>query len=303
MDADPRYLPAFIAVCEHGTVSAAAEALHRTQPAVTYQIRQLEAQLGAALFERVGRRIVLTPAGRVLRDFAARMMGELREISSAIAQRQPSRKERLRIASVSGFGRYVLFPRLLGALDAKTFGDLRVELSFPTAEEAYARVEDGSCDVGVVYLPRVSSRLLLEPIFREELVLITPRSLHRTLGVRPAALSALATYGEIAFVTYEESDYVFGKWFHAVFRRPPRAVSSTHHVEELEEVVQFVRGGHGVSIVPLDCAAQAARQRHIEIVRPREMRCYNDVFAVTRPRAARAADVAAVLSLFRSGDK
>src|SRR5690242_11467137 len=112
MDLDPRYLQAFVEVGRALNFSQAAKAMHLTQPAVSYQIRQLEQQLGASLFDRTTRRLTLTPPGvRLLdvcehffRDFG-RLAAELRDPSAVIASP-------LRIASVSGFGRYVLFPIL-----------------------------------------------------------------------------------------------------------------------------------------------------------------------------------------------
>src|SRR6185436_14862258 len=103
---DPRYVGTFVTVCREGSFGRAAAELGRTQPAISHQIRMLEDELGAPLLERGPRRTVPTPLGRRVLDHAERFLGELAAIRDSA---QPSR---LRIASVSGFGRYVLFPRM-----------------------------------------------------------------------------------------------------------------------------------------------------------------------------------------------
>jgi len=292
---DPRYLPAFLAVCEAGTVRAAAPLLHRTQPAVTYQIRRLEEQLGAPLFERVGRRLLLTPSGAALRDFARRTLGELGALAERIAERAPERQRPLRVASVSGFGRYVAFPALCRCLATPGLSGLGLDLVYRTADQVYARLQAGSSDLGLVYTAKSTSRLLIEPLYREELVLVAPRD-----GAGPGVAgdpARLESYSRTPFVGYEEGDHVFGLWFQAVFGRPPRSLRSLHQVEELEEALELVARGFGVSIVPRDCV-RAARGR-VRVVRPRARRCHNDVFAVTRPGPAAHPHLERVLARLR----
>src|SRR5438874_3660847 len=112
MDLDPRYLPAFLAVGRTRSFSRAAESLHRTQPAVSYQIQQLEQQLGARLFDRTTRRLSLTHAGVRLLDLCERFFGDFGRLAAGLRDPSASPPDPLRIASVSGFGRYVLFPIL-----------------------------------------------------------------------------------------------------------------------------------------------------------------------------------------------
>src|ERR1043166_3298455 len=143
MDLDPRYLQTFLEVGRMRSFSRAAAALHRTQPAVSYQIQQLELQLGTSLFDRTTRRLSLTQAGVRLLDLCERFFAEFGRLAAGLRDR--SAPDPLRIASVSGFGRYVLFPILdqLPALHG-------VSLRFPTADQVFASLQDGSCDAGFV---------------------------------------------------------------------------------------------------------------------------------------------------------
>ncbi|MEO0980827.1 MAG: LysR family transcriptional regulator, partial [Pseudomonadota bacterium] len=76
-------LKIFVAVVREGGITRAAEKLHRVQSNVTTRIRQLEDKLKTGLFERSGKRIVLTPAGRTLLDYADRLLSLAREADAA----------------------------------------------------------------------------------------------------------------------------------------------------------------------------------------------------------------------------
>ena len=74
----------FLATAERGSFSAAAHALHLSQPSVSEQVRRLEAELGVALFARVGRGIVLTDAGRTLRPHAEAVLQQVQEARESV---------------------------------------------------------------------------------------------------------------------------------------------------------------------------------------------------------------------------
>jgi DNA-binding transcriptional LysR family regulator len=296
---DTRYLRAFFVVCEEGGFGRAAARLHCTQPAVSYQVRTLERDLGVPLFERGGRRALLTPAGRRLLEFCRRFFVEYDQLAAEVARGAPAQAEPLRIAAVSGFGRYVLFPALAGLLGPATpAGALRpqLDLRFRTAAEVFRLVENGDVDLGVVYLPKVSNHLAFRALRDEELVLIAAPSLVRG-ALAKRDLAQLSTYERVPFVTYLEGDYVFGRWFEAHFGAQPTRTTSVHQFDELEEVVAAVALGSGASIVPFDSVRDAAARHQVRVLRPvRGRRCTNQVFAVTRTGAAIRPEIAGVLA-------
>ena len=296
---DTRFLRAFYAVCTEGGFARAAARLNCTQPAVSYQVRALERDVGAPLFERGGRRAVLTPAGRRLYEFCRRYFAEYAQLTAEVARGTPAHAEPLRIAAVSGFGRYVLFPALAALLRDGGPPDAprpRLDLRFRTAHEVMRQVEDGDVDLGVVYLPKVSSYLTFRRVRDEELVLIAaPRFTRRRLAVRD--LTRLVAYESLPFVTYLECDYVFGRWFDTHFGAQPARIASVHHFDELEEVIDAVALESGASILPLDATRAAIARRAVRVIRPlRGRRCINQVFAVTRAGAFIRPEVEAILA-------
>ncbi|MFY1828853.1 LysR family transcriptional regulator [Myxococcus fulvus] len=274
MDLDPRYLQTFFVVSRERGFSRAAAVLHRTQPAVSYQVRQLEEQLGAVLFDRTTRTLTLTDAGAKLHALCERFFDEFGRLARGL-QAGDVPAEPLRITSVSGFGRYVLYPLLSRERPAAAYS-----LRFPTAEQVFESLEDGACDVGFVYLPHVSSRLLTAPVWREQLVLVGPP------GAKGKTFPRLEAFEDLTFVTYDECEYVFGKWFEGHYGRQPRSMRGTYHFEELEEVVSTVAAGHGWSILPDHCVAQAARQGTVVIApAPGRKQVTNLIYSVQRANA------------------
>src|SRR5262249_43382121 len=104
------YLRTFLAVFKSGAINRAAALLHKSEPAVSYHIRSLEAACGKPLFDRVGRRIVPNQAGRFLYRAVEPMIGALDTAVSTIRGDASSQKSPVWVSSVSGFGRYVLAP-------------------------------------------------------------------------------------------------------------------------------------------------------------------------------------------------
>jgi DNA-binding transcriptional LysR family regulator len=299
MDVALKYLAAFAAVCDEGGIGKASAVLHLTQPAVSYQVRSLEEQLGVRLFERTGRRLILTPEGECLRDFCKRFFAEFSVIRAKFASGDAGVSAPLRIASVSGFGRYVLFPLLCDG----EHEELRFELWYPREDDVLEMVESGRCDLGFVYEARVSNQLEFAPVYLEEIVLVAPAGDAR--GARAWRLAE--TYETAPMITYDEGHFVFGKWFEAQFGRQPKTLFSACMFEELEEVVAMVGRGRGLSILPAHCVREAVERGEVRIVRPYARKlCTNSILAVTRsgafvrPEAARLVERVATVSPPRS---
>lgn len=163
-------LSALVAAADAGSFSGAAEALGLTHGSVSRRIANLERWLGAALFERHGRGVVLTPAG--LR-FAAEVRRTLDALAGSAEQWRPRKgRQTVRLSVVPSFARLWLIPRL-AELERD---DLRVELAL---EHRATDLEAGEADVAVRYSRAAPANLRSRLLFAETL--------------RPAAAPALAS--------------------------------------------------------------------------------------------------------------
>ncbi|HEU4350615.1 MAG TPA: LysR substrate-binding domain-containing protein [Burkholderiales bacterium] len=164
-------LQIFKAVAEQGGITRAATALHRVQSNVTTRVKQLEARLGAKLFHRQGRRLVLSSEGRLLLEYADRLLRLSTEAQAAIKKHAPHGVFRLGALESTAATR---LPPVLAAYHRAHPG-VRLELVTGTSGALVDRVLRGEIEAAFVAEPFSVKRLEMQHAFTEELVLITPR--------------------------------------------------------------------------------------------------------------------------------
>jgi len=137
------------AVARHGSVTAAARELHYSQPTVTHHIARLETETGAQLLQRVGRGIRLTPAGRLLADRAAEIIGRIDAADAELSAHVGLSAGRVRLA---GFSSAIgsLVPRAAAAL-AATHPGLQINLTDMHPPEALELLRTGKIEVAIIF--------------------------------------------------------------------------------------------------------------------------------------------------------
>ncbi|MDW5593593.1 LysR substrate-binding domain-containing protein [Conexibacter stalactiti] len=177
----------FLAAIEHGTFSAAADALYMAQPSLSEQIRRLETELGVALFVRAGRRLVLTEAGRALRPEAERTLEAAARAAASVADVRELR------AGTATFGTFGDAPTwLIGNVAAafrRRHPDVRLRVVGLNSSEVADEVREGSVEAGLVVLPIDDAGLDVRPAMEDELVYVSAAP-ERVSG--PIAIERLA---------------------------------------------------------------------------------------------------------------
>src|ERR1044071_8131252 len=137
------------AVARHGSVTAAAKELHYSQPSVSHHIARLEAETGAQLLQRVGRGIRLTPAGQLLADRAAEIVGRIDAADAELAAHVGLTTGRVRLA---GFSSAVgsLVPGAVAAL-GRTHPNLQDTMTDTHPPEALDLLRAGKVDVALIF--------------------------------------------------------------------------------------------------------------------------------------------------------
>ena len=143
-----RQLEVFLAVARAASFRRAAETLHLSQPALSQHVRELETELDTRLFDRLGRAVHLTEAGRVLEEHATRLFSTLTDARHAIADLQGLKRGTLTIGASTTPGIYVL-PGVLGVLRQRHPGiDVTVHLG--NSKQVESLVRAGEFDLGLV---------------------------------------------------------------------------------------------------------------------------------------------------------
>jgi len=165
-----RHLRYFVSLAECLNFTRAAERVHVTQSTLSHQIAQLEDELGTALFERLGRRVVLTEAGESFLAYAAKALKEVDQGVSDLKRAAGELDGVVRIGATHTFN-IGFVPECLAAFMAR-HPTVKISVEELAAEAIGARLAEGTLDVGIAYEPADPALLWFEPLHNEEMVLV-----------------------------------------------------------------------------------------------------------------------------------
>jgi DNA-binding transcriptional LysR family regulator len=187
MDIDA--LQAFSAVAATNSFSRAASHLHLTQPAVSKRVAGLERELGSALFDRVGRNVTLTEAGRQLLPRAQQLLLDIADVKRQIANLSGAVSGTLAMGTSHHIGLHRL-PPVLSAF-ARDYPEVRLDIRFMDSEVVCEAVAAGELELGVMTLPlEPPESLRLDALWEDPLELVVGRQ-HPLAGVRRPGLDRL----------------------------------------------------------------------------------------------------------------
>lgn len=253
-----RTLKTFLAVVKHGTFAAAGKKIGLTAAAVGLQIRVLEEELNQVLFDRGARSVVLNTAGRravpqveelVLRYEVLAASGDTDELSGTV---------------VMGALVSVLMGAFADALWSLKHAHPRLEVRLLAglSSDFSRRVEIGELDAAVVtQSPRpLPSSLVWSPLYAEPMVLIVPRRPHFKLGTNP-----LDILRHSPFLRFDRETWT-GYLVNDVLIQCKVGVRDEMELNSVEAIVEIVRQGFGVSIVPRLANVRWARDQSLRVI-------------------------------------
>lgn len=243
----------FVAVAREGSMTRAAESLFLAQPTLSIQIRKLEQHVGAKLFERLARRVVLTAAGEAFLAHAESALAEIAQGRDRVADVAGLREGRVTVGVLPSVGAYLL-PAVLSAFRAEHPGVTVRMVEHDVSREFEQLVQNGELDMAVTRLPVTLTGLGCRPIVREPIVVLVPPG-HALEGRDGVAMRELVDEDFVCMRSgYGLRDLADGLCEQAGF--PPRVVIETG---QLSIVHGMVRSGIGVALLPR-LAATGAEQ-------------------------------------------
>ena len=238
-----RQLTVFETVARRLHFTRAAEELGTTQPSVSMQVKQLEDNLGVALFEQLGKRIYLTEVGQEMYRYCRNISQHLADAETALGRLKGIQGGQLRLA-IAPTAKYFV-PRLLAEFVRRHPGVV-VDLNVAGREELLAQIEDNVRDMVVMALPPPDPTLVAEPFFTDTLVAIAPAD-HALAKVRAVSPELLAQEPFLLREPGSETRHMIERFF----VEQGLAVSEIMTVNSNEAIKQGVQAGLGVAIVPL----------------------------------------------------
>jgi DNA-binding transcriptional LysR family regulator len=282
---DTQALAAFVEVAESGSFSRAGESLHLSQPAISKRIAALEEQLRAPLFDRVGRTIGLTDAGRALLPYAKRALQDIEDGRRALSQLSGKVGGRLSIGTSHHIGLHRL-PPVLSAF-TQQYPDVDLDIHFMDSEVACEAVLAGKLELGIVTLPAQKlPSLEMRMVWPDPLsVVVAPT--HALARKKKVTLKELADFPAVLpdEATYTHRIVKAELQKHGV---APRIRLATNYLETLKMLVGI---GLGWSVLP-----QSMIDGSICTVKIAELKMRRELGAVWHERRTLSAAARALLA-------
>lgn len=184
-------LETFLEVARHTSFSRAAEKRFRTQPAISSQIRSLEEEVGARLFDRSGGKVALTAAGKLFQQYAEDILDARKTMLVTLAEMERVPRGEIVVGANEGTCLHIL-PEVFAEFK-KLYPNVGVQISRLERAKIMESIIDNSVDFGVVSAPVDDKRLTAVNIHRDELVIIAPPG-HSLSRMKQAAIADVVPF-------------------------------------------------------------------------------------------------------------
>ncbi len=236
-----RQLTVFAEVARRLSITAAANAVHLTQPAVTLQVKELEEICGVPLLERMGRRILLTEAGREVAACAGNVTERLRETQERLDALRGLKKGLLKLGAASTAKYFA--PSLLAAFTS-AYPGVTIRFSVGNREETIRHLAENEIDLAVMGRPPREIETVSEPFAKHPLIIVAAPS-HPLAARRRIPLKRLE--GE-NFLIREEGSGTRAS-LERVFKQAQVAYRASMEASSNETIKQAVIAGMGISFI------------------------------------------------------
>jgi DNA-binding transcriptional LysR family regulator len=271
-------LDVFLAVAREGTFSRAAAKLFRTQSAISQSIRKLEEEIGEPLFDRSSRDGLLTDAGRVLQEYAERLLNLRDSAQEALIELRELQKGKLAIAA-NEFTALYLLPVLA------EFRRLHPMIKITVQRALGSHIPDDvlrhNCEFGVLTYDPQEAQLHSVVVYLDELIFVVPPH-HPLSGERQVSIKQL---GAESFVAHIVSSPYRDKVIQA-FKRHKTPLHMDIELPTLQAIKRFVAMGNGVALLPEISVENELARGELVRIPVRELRLHRKLRLVYRKWAS-----------------
>ena len=285
-------LAAFLAVATDRSFSAAARRLNRTQPAISQAVKRIEDELGERLFDRSSRDGTLTEAGRLLQDYAQRLLALASEAQTAVQELQQMRRGRV-IVGANEAAVHTLLPHIekFTALHPQ----VGVEVRRVPSRQIAGAVLDRSIDFGVLTFQPADRGVQTLALGGDDIVLLTAPK-HALAARRRVTLEEV---GKQVVIAHNDPSPTRDRVLRAYERRRT-SINIQISLPSLDGIKRAVEMGIGVALLPRRCALTEIARGHLAAVRVPELGATRQVRLVFRRTGERTRAAEAFLEVVKT---
>jgi LysR family transcriptional regulator for metE and metH len=256
MDLEVRHLRLIAGIAEAGSMTKAAMGLHLTQSALSHQLRDIESRFNTPFFLRVGKRMVLTAAGRRVLESAVRILDDLERIEEDIRQLALHRDGVIRVATQCNTG-YHWLPPLLARFN-RTHPRVTVSIMADATDRPVQALVDGQIDLAILTNDVSDPRLRLRRLFTDEMVVLVSRQ-HPWASKAWISPRQLATEHLLLYSSSPEESFVLRRVLAPAGVSPARL----SFIMLTEAMIEMAKAGLGVAVLPRWSAQPAILNRSV----------------------------------------
>jgi len=235
-----KQLEYFMAICEEMHFTKTADKLGIGQPTLSYQIRALEDELGIRLFDRLGKKIALTEAGKVLLEHSHKIFNTIKSANDQLMELQKLNRGKLIVGALSGDLSHIASMALL------EFHSMypQIQLQFFVLDDVVEKIKQNEFDLALTIMPKEDDRLNIIPLYDEEFYLV----------VHSCHLFANRNYLELKDIEnipliLNPKDHSFRKWFDGICGKQGIIIEPIIESTDTKSIVSLVKEGRGATIL------------------------------------------------------
>jgi DNA-binding transcriptional LysR family regulator len=250
MNVSTRQLQAFLAIARLGSFTRAAEEIFVTQAGLSLMLKDLEAQVGARLFDRTTRSVRLTPAGESLLPTARRMMADWEAATSNVGRLSAEAEQRISLAATPLIASSVL-PLWLRAFH-ETHPAVRVSISDLDRREILLGIEAGELDLGLGAFFRPATGIDRQSLARFDMVLVRAKAMNsraRGRGFETGRKVKWSAMDDQELIVLP-NDNPIQKLVDTQLRALGITTRRTTALQNIQAMISMVEAGHGVAALP-----------------------------------------------------
>jgi LysR family transcriptional regulator for metE and metH len=278
---DSRHLRVVAEVARTESVTRAADRLNVTQSAVSHQLREIEDRLGTAIFVRSGRRMLLTPAGRLLADAASQVLETIAQVEARVSQLARNISGELRVSAHCHTG-YHWLPALVDGL-RRRYPNFEIRISPEFTLNPIAALLDAKLDLAIVNDASEDKRLRFRELFDDEHVAVVHPG-HAWAGRSFVTPDELVTEQLYLYSRSIDDSFIVQK----VLRPAGIELRRVTYLQLTEGILEMVKAAMGASVLPKWSIANVIASGDIKAIRITRAGVFRKWYAVTLGDAASA---------------